>query len=53
MRALGGPVMGRDFMVVWVCTEQAWAAQVKRNDDDDLTAGIPWPVEDVYELEPA
>ncbi len=39
MRAVGAPVRGRDFPVVWVCTEQEYnrgGAKV-----------IPWPLDAV------
>lgn len=50
MRALGAPVDGRDFKVVWVCTEDEWARASSMSDDP---SGTPWPVEDVSELTPA
>ncbi len=46
MRALGGPEMGRDFAVVWVCTEEDWEVY----EDPE---GIPWPVTHLQLLEPA
>ena len=43
-RALTGVVMGRDFQVVWVCSEAEWeAAQAERREPE----GVPWPAEDV------
>ncbi len=43
-RAITGPVMGDDFMIVRVCAEAEWtAAQVEGRDP----VGTPWPVEDV------
>ncbi len=40
MRALGRPVRGRDFPVLWVCTEEEYGrgAEVK---------GVPWPLDAV------
>lgn len=45
MRALGGREMGRDFPVIWVCTEDEWGY-----DEPDA---IPWPASHVKLLEPA
>jgi hypothetical protein len=43
-RALTGVVMGRDFQVVLVCSEEEWdAAQAEGREPE----GIPWPAEDV------
>jgi hypothetical protein len=43
-RALGGPIMGQDFMVIWVCREEEWHAAQREGRQPD---GVPWPVEDV------
>lgn len=50
MRALGGPIQGHDFPVLWVCTEQEWARSAAAHDDAD---GLPWPVEAIKELQRA
>ncbi|HEY5844907.1 MAG TPA: hypothetical protein VIU87_26215 [Mycobacterium sp.] len=46
MRALDRPVRGRDFPVVWVCTEDEW---VRSNAAGDEADGIPWPLDAVKE----
>jgi hypothetical protein len=43
-RALGGPEMGQNFRVVWVCREEEWHAAMR---DGRLPDGVPWPAEDV------
>lgn len=43
-RALGGPVDGVSFVVVWVCREEEWHAAQREGRQPD---GVPWPVEDV------
>ena len=50
MRALGVPVRGRDFPVLWVCTEDEWVRAQKAGEEPD---GLPWPLEDVSEMTPA
>ena len=47
MRALGEPLQGRDFPVVWVCTEGEYEA------DGPEAEGIPWPLDAIVVLEPA
>jgi hypothetical protein len=47
MRALGKPVRGRDFPVVWLCTEGEWD---RANAAGDTPDGIPWPLDAVHEL---
>jgi hypothetical protein len=47
MRALGQPVRGRDFPVLWVSTEAEWGRAHAADEEPD---GIPWPVESVHEL---
>lgn len=42
MRALRGPEAGRDFAVLWVCTEEEYASGHAR--------GVPWPLDAVEEL---
>jgi hypothetical protein len=44
-RALGGPVKGVSFMVIWVCREEEWHAAQREGRQPD---GVPWPVEDVH-----
>lgn len=48
MRALGAPVRGRDFPVVWVCTEEEYEAAQAHG---ERSAGIPWPLDAVRPLE--
>lgn len=43
-RALGGPVKGASFMVIWVCREEEWHAAQREGRQPD---GVPWPAEDV------
>jgi hypothetical protein len=43
-RALSGPIMGSDFVVVPVCTEEEWRAA---EDEDRDPRPTPWPAEDV------
>lgn len=50
MRALGPPTRGRDFPIVWVCTEQEFSRYEEAGDEAD---GIPWPLAAVRELERA
>ena len=50
MRALGQPTQGRDFPVLWVCTEHEWTRAQQANDDPD---GLPWPMPGVSALENA
>lgn len=50
MRALGAPTQGRDFQVVWVCTEDEWDRAKRAGDEPD---GLPWPLDAIKELEPA
>lgn len=47
MRAMGAPIQGRDFPVVWVCTEDEWLRAEGDGDDPD---GLPWPLDAVHEL---
>lgn len=47
MRALGKPVRGRDFPVVWLCTEEQWARAKAANEE---VAGVPWPLDAVHEM---
>jgi hypothetical protein len=47
MRATSAPTRGRDFPVVWVCTEQEYEqAQASGRP----VAGMPWPLDAVKEL---
>jgi hypothetical protein len=43
-RALGGPIQGQNFEVVWVCREEEWHMALREGREPD---GVPWPVEDV------
>ena len=43
-RALGGPVMGTNFLVIWVCREDEWHAAQREGREPDA---VPWPAEDV------
>lgn len=47
MRATRSPVRGRDFPVVWVCTEDEYE-QAGR--DPRRIQGIPWPLDAVQEI---
>ncbi len=44
-RAVTGTLMGEDFLVVRVCTEEEWAAAAAEGREP---RGTPWPAEDVY-----
>lgn len=48
MRALGVPTQGRDFPVVWVCTEDEY----EQAGPGDEVEGIPWPLDAVHEVAP-
>jgi len=50
MRALGRPQRGRDFPVLWVCTEEEYVVATEADEEPD---GLPWPLDAVHELEPA
>jgi hypothetical protein len=50
LRALGGPVRGFDFPVVWVCTEEEYRRSTEANDEPD---GLPWPLDALGEPHPA
>ncbi len=50
MRALGEPVEGRDFPVVWVCTEEEFDRSHRAGEEAD---GLPWPLDAVRVLAPA
>jgi hypothetical protein len=45
MRALSAPEKGRDFPVVWVCTEADYDAAMA----GDTSVRIPWPLDAVVE----
>ena len=47
MRALSGETQGRDFAVVWVCTEAEYEAAQQSGSSPK---GIPWPLEAVKRL---
>jgi hypothetical protein len=42
MRAVGSPTRGRDFPVVWVCTEQEYERAHAEGDEPDA---LPWPLD--------
>lgn len=49
MRVVGGPELGHDFEIVWVCTDDDYNASHGNPSEEDL---IPWPtsaIEDVPE----
>jgi hypothetical protein len=50
MRALGQPIRGRDFPVVWVCTDEEYERAESAGDEAD---GLPWPLDALHELETA
>lgn len=50
LRAVGRPTRGRDFPVVWVCTEEEYERAIASNDAPDA---LPWPLDAVTVLEPA
>lgn len=50
LRALGAPVQGRDFPVVWVCTEDEWRRVQEHGDEAD---GLPWPLDALRQMSPA
>jgi hypothetical protein len=41
LRSIGEPTRGRDFPVVWVCTEEEYQRAQAEGDDPDA---IPWPL---------
>ena len=45
MRALGAPTQGRDFPIVWVCTEADYEAALA----GDESVRIPWPLDAIAE----
>lgn len=49
MRALGAPEKGRDFPIVWVCTEADYDAALS----GDESVRIPWPLDAIVEAVPA
>lgn len=46
MRAVGAPSEGRDFPVLWVCTEE----EFEQAGPDGHVEGIPWPLDAVREV---
>ncbi len=46
MRALGRPVRGRDFPVLWVCTEEEYERARQAGGD---IRGMPWPLDAVVD----
>lgn len=49
LRAVGAPRRGRDFPVVWVCTEEEYKRAQAQGDEPDA---LPWPLDAVTLLEP-
>jgi hypothetical protein len=49
MRALGEPTRGRDFAIVWVCSEDDYEAALAGDD----SVQIPWPLDAITEAVPA
>ena len=49
-RATSSVERGRDFLVIWVCTEAEWA---KAHLDGETPQAVPWPVEHVKALDEA
>lgn len=47
MKALSGPVRGRDFPILWVCSEAEWQRAELAGEDAE---GIPWPVQYVQQM---
>lgn len=50
MYALGGATRGKDFAVVWLCSPQDYQRSERDGGEPD---GMPWPLDAVYEVEPA
>ena len=50
MRATSPPVRGRDFPVVWLCTEEEWAATPHQHLREPW--GVPWPLRHLRQIEP-
>lgn len=48
LRAIGPPQRGRDFPVVWVCTEEEYERSQAASDEPDA---LPWPLDAVTVLE--
>lgn len=46
LRAVGSPMRGRDFPVVWVCTEDEWNRSQATGVEPD---SLPWPLDAVLE----
>ena len=46
--AVSGVVDGADFPVVWVCSEEEWAAA---HGSGNVPTALPWPAEDVRPAE--
>jgi hypothetical protein len=43
--ALGGPVLGEDFAVVWVSRQEEWELAATEGREPEA---VPWPLEDVH-----
>ncbi|MBL7491927.1 hypothetical protein I6A60_20370 [Frankia sp. AgB1.9] len=48
MRALEPPTRGRDFPIVWVCTEEEFDVTERTGEEPHR---IPWPTESIKVLE--
>ena len=49
VRAVSKPQRGRDFPVVWVCTESEYARALGVSEEPDA---LPWPLDAVTVAEP-
>lgn len=49
VRAIREPERGRDFPVVWVCTEAEYERAEALGEEPDA---LPWPLDAVTQLEP-
>jgi hypothetical protein len=50
MRAIRRPEQGRDFPVLWVCTESEFERAEQAGEEPD---GLPWPISALREMEHA
>jgi hypothetical protein len=48
MRAIRTPEQGRDFPVLWVCTEAEYERAERDSDEPD---GLPWPMTALREMQ--
>jgi hypothetical protein len=47
-RAITSVQPGRDFPVIWVCSEEEWQTAKLEGRDPE---GLPWPAEDVHPVD--